>query len=108
MDVKDKSANGADVAAKANRFGVVLYWLWKVVRVPLFLVLYWLRLPVILVCNWVSTPCLLLWLFTWYAFPDRPHMVWAFFWVSFAAFVVAWAYDGVLIALSPEATVRVL
>lgn len=108
MDLKSKSADAVDVGKKASPFVVVLSWLWKAVRLPLFLVLYWLRMPVVLVCNWVSTPCLLLWLFALWAFPEKTHMVWAFFWVSFAAFVVAWAYDGVLMALSPEATVRVL
>lgn len=105
MNVEPKQVNEG---VKGDRGAVVLFWLWKAVRLPLFLVMYWLRLPVVLVCNWVSTPCLLLWLFTWYAFPEKPHMVWGFCFVGFAAFVVAWLYDLVLMALSPEETIRVL
>lgn len=81
---------------------------WLIIRVPLFLVLYWLRLPVMVVCNFVSIPALVAFLFAWYAFPERTNMVIAFGVVSFAAFAVLWIYDFVLMALSPEDTVRVL
>lgn len=107
MDTKLKTVVPV-TGAKGGGLAVVLLWLWRVVKVPLFLVMYWLRLPVVTVCNWVATPCLLMWLFTWYAFPEKPHMVWSFCAVSFAAFVFGWLYDLVLMALSPEDTIRVL
>jgi hypothetical protein len=81
---------------------------WLIVRVPLFLVLYWLRLPVMLVCNLISIPALAAFFFAWYAFPERTNMVIAFAVVSFGAFAVLWIYDFVLMALSPEDTVRML
>ena len=86
----------------------MLVFAWMLVRVPLFLVLYWLRLPVMLVCNFVSIPMLFLFLFSWYAFPDKTHMVVAFGVVSFGAFVILWTYDYVLMLLSPQELVRTL
>lgn len=86
----------------------VLAFAWMLVRIPLFLVLYWLRLPVMLVCNFVSIPALFAFLFSWYAFPDKTRMVVAFGVVSFAAFVVLWAYDYVLMRLSPQDLVKTL
>ena len=81
---------------------------WMLVRLPLFLVMYWLRLPVMLVCNFVSIPALGAFLFAWYAFPDKTRMVVAFGVVSFVAFVILWAYDYVLMALSPQDLVKSL
>ena len=81
---------------------------WMLVRIPLFLVLYWLRLPVMMVCNLVSIPTLFAFLFSWYAFPDKTRMIVAFATVSFTAFVVLWAYDYVLMRLSPQDLVKML
>ncbi len=86
----------------------VLAFVWMLVRLPLFLVLYWLRLPVMLVCNFISIPALAAFLFSWYAFPEKSHMVAAFGVVSFVAFVVLWTYDFVLMALSPQDMVKSL
>lgn len=86
----------------------VLGFAWMLVRLPLFLVLYWLRLPVMLVCNFVSIPALAAFLFAWYAWPDKTRMVVAFGVVSFIAFVVLWTYDYVLMALSPQDLVKSL
>lgn len=86
----------------------VLGFAWMLVRLPLFLVLYWLRLPVMLVCNFVSIPALAAFLFAWYAWPDKTRMVVAFGVVSFVAFVVLWTYDYVLMALSPQDLVKSL
>jgi hypothetical protein len=83
-------------------------WLWLIVRLPVFLVMYWLRLPVIFVCNLVSIPMLLAWLFALYAFPDKHAMVWGFGTISFVAFLIAWTYDFILMALSPQDMVRTL
>lgn len=82
--------------------------LWMIVRVPLFLVLYWLRAPVMLVCNLISFPLLLMWLFAWIAWPERTVLVWGFATISFGAFVVLWLYDTLLMALSPQDIVRTL
>lgn len=86
----------------------VFAWLWLAVRLPVFLVMYWLRLPVIFLCNLISVPMLLAWLFAWYAFPEKPQMVWSFATVSFVAFVIAWSYDFVLMAISPQDMINTL
>lgn len=87
---------------------VVLSWAWLIVRLPLFLVMYWLRLPVMLVCNFISVPLLFAWLFAWYAFPEKTAMVWGFATMSFTAFAVLWLYDFVLMLLSPQEMFRTL
>lgn len=87
---------------KAATVKGVFAWLFLMVRLPLFLVMYWLRLPIIFLCNLVSIPMLLAWLFAWYAFPDKAAMVWGFGIVSFLAFVIAWTYDFILMAISPQ------
>lgn len=87
---------------KAATIKGVLAWLLLLVRVPVFLVMYWLRLPVMFVCNLVSVPMLLAWLFSLYAFPDKHAMVWGFGIVSFAAFVMGWMYDFILMAIAPQ------
>lgn len=99
--IKASMPQGATVKA-------ALAWAWLILRLPVFLVLYWLRLPVIFLCNLVSIPMLLAWLFAWYAFPDKTTMVWGFGMVSFLAFVIAWVYDFVLVALSPQEIMRTL
>lgn len=86
----------------------VFVWLCLIIRLPVFLVMYWLRLPVIFLCNLVSVPMLLAWLFAWYAFPDKTQMVWGFGTLSFVAFVIAWSYDFVLMAISPQEMQRLL
>ena len=75
---------------------------WMLVRVPLFLVLYWLRLPVMVICNAVSIPALFAFLFSCYAFPDKTRMIVALAAASLSAFVVLWLYDYVLMLLSPQ------
>ena len=87
---------------KAATVKGVFAWLFLMVRLPLFLAMYWLRLPIIFLCNLVSIPMLLAWLFAWYAFPDKTAMVWGFGIVSFLAFVIAWTYDFILMAISPQ------
>lgn len=86
----------------------VLSWTWVVVRYPIFLVLYWLRMPVVLVCNLISIPALIAWLFAWYAFPEKPAMVWGFAVISLICFVIAWSYDFVLMLLSPQPMIKSL
>lgn len=86
----------------------VLSATWLVLRVPLFLVLYWLRMPVVMVCHFVSGPTLLAFLITLVAFRDKTHMLVGFGVVSFMSFVIAWAYDYVLMLLSPQDTIKML
>lgn len=92
----------------ASTVNGVIAWLWFAVRVPVFLVLYWLRLPVVLVCNLLSVPLLFAWLFAWYAFPEKHAMVWGFAVISLVAFVAEWLYDLVLMAISPQAMMKTL
>lgn len=93
---------------KASTVKGVLAWVWLVVRLPIFLVLYWLRLPVVFLCNLISIPMLLVWLFTLYAFPDKTAMVWGFGFISLGAFVISWFYDFILMAISPQDMMRTL
>lgn len=105
-----KGAKRAKAAAAARGPGLrsVMSVAWMVLRLPLFLLLYWFRLPVMLVCNLISIPTLLAFLFSWYAFPDKTHMIAAFGVTSFVAFVVLWCYDYVLMSLSPQEMMRTL
>ncbi|MGZ8238726.1 MAG: hypothetical protein ACXWTY_12740 [Methylobacter sp.] len=80
----------------------VFSWLWLVVRYPLFLVLYWLRLPVMMVCNLVSVPLLLAFLFGLFALPEYRSMVLGAGCMSFVAFALNWAYDSLLVWISPD------
>lgn len=84
----------------------VLSFVWMMLRLPLFLVMYWLRGLVILLCGAVSVPALLLWLFSLYAFPEKTYMTWGFGVISFGSFVLMWAYDYILTALSPQDMMR--
>ena len=99
--IKEAMPNAATVKG-------VFAWLFLMVRLPLFLVMYWLRLPIIFLCNLVSIPMFLAWLFAWYAFPDKTAMHWGFGIVSLSAFIFAWAYDFVLMAISPQDMVKSL
>lgn len=83
-------------------------WLWFILRLPVFLVMYWLSTPIILLCDLISTPMLFLWLFSLYAFPEHHTMVRAFGFVSFLAFVIAWTYDFVLMSIAPQNMMRTL
>lgn len=85
-----------------------LGFVWMVLRLPLFLAMYWLRGLVILLCGAVSVPALLLWLFSLYAFPEKTYMTWGFGVISFGGFVLMWAYDYILMALSPQDMMRAL
>ena len=86
----------------------IVLTVFRVIRVSLFLVLYWLRAPVILLCSFISTPMLFAFLFSWYAFPEKKQMWIAFGVVSFVSFALIWLYDFVLMALSPQDMVKTL
>lgn len=86
-------------------------WAWAVltaVRVALFFVLFWMRFVIVPVCHFVSGALFLMLLFALLAWPDKTLMLWSFGIASFAAFVIAWAYDSLLALLSPEDMVRIL
>lgn len=89
----------------------VLAKLWAVVRLPLFLVLYWLRGPVLFVCNLVSVFGLLAFLVgLWISSkaPQYSSMVWGVGGMSFAAFVFLWGYDSLLLRLAPDGRILFL
>jgi hypothetical protein len=98
---------GKTKSAWGVALGVIVF-LWTVVRIPVFLVLYWLRLPVMLLCNVLSIPTLFLFLFAWFAFPEHTTMVKAFGTTSFVAFVGAYCYDMLLMAIAPGDMMRQL
>ena len=86
----------------------LLAWLWRLLRLPLFLVLYWLRLPIVAVCNLISRPALLAFMGGFFLIPaasPHRHIVWVFGGVSLAAFALGWLYDSLLLALAPEGVV---
>lgn len=87
---------------KASTVKGIFAWLWLAVRFPLFLVLYWFRLPVTMVCNLVSVPLLLAFLFGLFALPEYRSMVWGVGYMSFVAFALHWAYDSLLVWISPD------
>lgn len=85
-----------------------LAWLWRVLRLPLFLVLYWLRLPIVGLCNLVSVPAFLGFLAGFFLIPSGAPirgLVWFLGGVSLTAFVLAWLYDSLLMLLAPEGVV---
>lgn len=82
--------------------------LWACVRVPLFLVLYWLRFPLALLCRFLAAPVMLIFLFTLWAFPDKTNMHIGLGVVSFIGFAGLWLYDWLLMALSPQEMMRTL
>lgn len=97
----------ADEQLRASLAGA-LAWPLRALRLPVFLVLYWLRLPVLLVCNLVSVPAMLAFVAgLWIAShaPQYYPMVWAVGAVSFVAFVLRWCYDLLLMWLDPAGTV---
>ena len=79
-----------------------------IVRMPVFLILYFLRAPVMVVCSMLYLPLFLLALFAWYAFPEKPQMWGGFGVISLLSFVLMYVYDLVLSWLSPHELVRTL
>jgi len=79
--------------------GVV--WVWRVLRVPVFFLLYWLRLPVMFLAGLVAVPMMFAWLFSLYAYPELSYMHWGFGVISFVAFTIQVAYDVLLVWLAP-------
>lgn len=81
----------------------LLAWLWRLLRLPLFLVLYWLRTPIVALLRLVSGPALLCFLGGFFLLDvEHRHIVWVFGAVSFTTAALAWFYDSLLLALAPE------
>ena len=68
--------------------------------------MYWLRGPILFVANMLSGLMLFGFLFNWYAFPEHANMTWGMATVSLISFIVAWVYDLILMALSPQEMFR--
>lgn len=90
-----------DVKVTPSKWLRALKVVGRVIRFALFMAMYWLRVIVVNVCSIVSVVMLFAWLFALYAFPERTNMVWAFGVTSLISFMIAWAYDYVLMKLSP-------
>ena len=73
-----------------------------IIRLPIYLVLFWLRLPVVWLCGALSTLFLFAWLFSLYAFPNKKEMVWGFGIISFGSFFISWGYDWLLMCIAPH------
>lgn len=84
---------------QAIHFGKLIF---AIMRIPVYLILFWLRLPVIWVCSSLSFLFLFAWLFSLYAFPDKKEMVWGFGLISLGAFIVSWVYDWMLMIVAPH------
>ena len=82
--------------------GKVAYFIFNVVRWPVFLLMYWVRGPIVFLCGLISLPMLLLFLFSYFAFPERTWAVWGFGTVSFLAFSASYFYDFILRLIAPE------
>ena len=80
----------------------------NIVRLPVFVVLYFLRAPVMLLCSVLYLPLFLLALFAWYAFPEKPQMWGGLGVISLVSCVLMYVYDLVLSWLSPHELVRTL
>jgi hypothetical protein len=74
----------------------------------IYVVMCWLRWLVVGACSLLSAVMLILWLFSLYAFPDKTNMVWGFGTTSLISFFVAFAYDHILMRLSPVPMVNTL
>lgn len=94
--------------ARSWTFWNMVKVLLAIVRMPVFLVLYFLRTPVIALCSVFYLPLFLLALFAWYAFPEKPQMWGGFGFVSFVSFALMYLYDLILGWLSPNELVRTL
>lgn len=80
----------------------VLAFLWAVVRMPLFMVLMWLRAPVLIMFNLLGSLASLCFVFGLLFFREKHSILWSLGGMSFAAFALRWAYDSLLLWLSPE------
>jgi hypothetical protein len=98
----------AAIPEKSGKVKGALAVVWMIVRLPVFLIMYWLRLPITWLCSTVSVLTLFGFLFAWYAFPEKTTMVWGLAGMSFATFLIVWTYDLILMALSPQEMMKTL
>jgi hypothetical protein len=89
-------------ASSSERVLTVLFvgviWIWRVLRVSVFFLLYWLRLPVMFLSGLVAVPTMIAWLFSFYVLPQHTFGLGV---ISFAAFTIQVAYDVLLVWLAP-------
>ncbi len=78
----------------------VLVWSWRVLRLPLSLVLAWLRGPIVFVCKIISGPALVASLCVLVGYPSEHRLIYTLAAVSLFAFLVVRAYDCMLMMLS--------
>ena len=109
QQIEVKPARVREAQAQHDAPSAAWGWLWMIVRVPLFLVLYWLRAPVMFLCEIIWLPSLLIWIFLLFVWPEKNAVVvWGFAVISFSTCVLMWLYDSLLMALSPQDIVRTL
>lgn len=84
----------------AGKGGAAVMWFLSALRLPLFLLLYWLRLPLMVVCKFLCGAGFLAFGIAYFVSP-MPKMLWGFGLMSFGAFAVLWVYDFFLMMLSP-------
>jgi len=71
------------------------------IRWFVYVLMMWLRAPIVLLCNVISGPFFFLWLFSWYAFPDKKPIVWGFCLLSLGSFSIMILYDTILLKIAP-------
>ncbi|MCC7684740.1 hypothetical protein [Janthinobacterium sp. FW305-128] len=85
----------------------VFLFIFKAMRLSLFLVMYWLRAPILMVGGYVSCFSLMALIISYIVHPVS-SMLWGFGLVSFFSFSLLWLYDYILIELSPNEMARIL
>ena len=108
LDREQLETHRQSVAGGGWTFWNMARVLLNIVRLPVFLVLYFFRAPVMLLCSVLYLPLFLLASFAGYAFPEKPQMWGSFGVVSFVSFVLMYLYDLILGWLSPQELVRTL
>lgn len=98
----ENASRGGEIAIGILNSGIAGAW------ALVFMVLLWLRGIVVGVLSFVSVVTLLGFLFAFFLMPEGNKMTIGFGITSFSSFVIAWAYDSLLIKLSPEPVTRVL
>ena len=98
-EYKDTTPTAASRSERVlTTFFVGAVWVWRVLRVPVFFLLYWLRLPVMFLAGLVAVPTMIAWLFSFYVLPQHTFGLGV---ISFAAFTIQVAYDLLLVWLAP-------
>jgi hypothetical protein len=96
---ESSAANHARDALRATGIGAL-----RATRYIVFLILLWLRLPIRFVLMLIAVPALIGLPIMWLGLtgPHKGGLMATVAGVSFAAFVLTWLYDTLLLRLSPE------